>query len=70
MVEVLCFGGVIFGWGSLVFVLKEEGFYLDACSHEDTQANAAVLTIDNVNKSHPASVGNICSLQHDTSKSL
>ena len=30
--EVVLFGGVIFGWGSLVFILKEEGFYLDYCS--------------------------------------
>ena len=31
-VEVVCFGGVIFGWGSLVFILKEEGFYLNLCT--------------------------------------
>ena len=59
MVEVLCFGGVIFGWGSLVFVLKEEGFYLDACSDEPPSANDELQTIDidNLNKSDPAAVG-------------
>ncbi|KAK3597276.1 hypothetical protein CHS0354_005035 [Potamilus streckersoni] len=30
-VEIVCFGGIIFGWGSLVFVLKEEGFYHSEC---------------------------------------
>ncbi|KAL3837412.1 hypothetical protein ACJMK2_022771 [Sinanodonta woodiana] len=30
-VEIVCFGGIIFGWGSLVFVLKEEGFYRSEC---------------------------------------
>lgn len=37
--EVVCFAGIVYGWGSLVFILKEEGFYLDACidkSQEDT----------------------------------
>ncbi|XP_069128332.1 equilibrative nucleobase transporter 1-like [Argopecten irradians] len=30
-VEILFFGGIIYGWGSLVFVLKEEGFYYEEC---------------------------------------
>lgn len=29
--ETFFFGGIIYGWGSLVFVLKEEGFYSDLC---------------------------------------
>lgn len=33
--EVVLFAGVIFGWGSLVFILKEEGFYLDSCTESD-----------------------------------
>ena len=36
--EVVLFGGVIFGWGSLVFILKEEGFYLDMCTNEQKTA--------------------------------
>ena len=47
--EVLCFGGVLFGWGSLVFILKEEGFYLDLCTdtqrHNDPQSNLADLAV-------------------------
>ena len=31
MLENFLFGGIFFGWGSLVFTLKEEGFYLDLC---------------------------------------
>ncbi|XP_052804245.1 equilibrative nucleobase transporter 1-like isoform X2 [Mya arenaria] len=30
--EVVLFAGVLFGWGSLVFILKEEGFYLEECA--------------------------------------
>ncbi|XP_048476828.1 equilibrative nucleobase transporter 1-like isoform X2 [Rhincodon typus] len=29
--ECLCFAGVIFGWASLVFVLKKEGYFHDLC---------------------------------------
>ena len=31
MLENFLFGGIFFGWGSLVFTLKDEGFYLDLC---------------------------------------
>ncbi|XP_060571702.1 equilibrative nucleobase transporter 1-like [Ruditapes philippinarum] len=41
--EVVLFGGVIFGWGSLVFILKEEGFYLDYCTHEETGNNSNIV---------------------------
>lgn len=29
--ECLGFGGLIYGWGSLLFVLKTEGLYMDLC---------------------------------------
>lgn len=29
--EVVCFVGIIYGWGFLVFILKEEGFYFENC---------------------------------------
>ncbi|KAH9502318.1 hypothetical protein Btru_073451 [Bulinus truncatus] len=29
--ECIGFGGLIFGWGSFVYVLKDEGFYQDLC---------------------------------------
>ena len=31
--ECLGFGGLLYGWGSLVYVLKEEGLYLDLCDN-------------------------------------
>lgn len=33
LVEVILFSGLPFGWGSLVFVLKEEGVYSDLCGY-------------------------------------
>lgn len=32
MLECLCFSGVIFGYATLVFVLKEEGYFSQLCS--------------------------------------
>ncbi|RVE67283.1 hypothetical protein OJAV_G00101490 [Oryzias javanicus] len=31
LVECLCFAGAVFGWASLVFVLKEEGYFNSMC---------------------------------------
>ena len=31
LVECLCFAGAVFGWASLVFVLKTEGFFSSLC---------------------------------------
>ncbi|XP_041845789.1 solute carrier family 43 member 3-like [Melanotaenia boesemani] len=31
LVECLCFAGAVFGWASLVFVLKEEGYFTSLC---------------------------------------
>ncbi|XP_053408088.1 uncharacterized protein LOC123559920 isoform X7 [Mercenaria mercenaria] len=42
--EVLLFGGVIYGWGSLVFILKEEGFYSDYCTENDIGNNPDYLS--------------------------
>ena len=30
-IEIVLFSGIVFGWGSLVFVLKDEGIYADLC---------------------------------------
>lgn len=52
-IEVLLFGGIFFGWGSLVFVLKEEGLYADLCSKNmhvsksDTSAAVTTASISN-----------------------
>ncbi|XP_072044204.1 equilibrative nucleobase transporter 1-like [Amphiura filiformis] len=34
--EMFIFGGVIAGWASLVYVLKEEGYYSDSCAFNET----------------------------------
>lgn len=31
LVECLCFAGAVFGWASLVFVLKTEGYFSSLC---------------------------------------
>ncbi|XP_061581395.1 solute carrier family 43 member 3b isoform X1 [Cololabis saira] len=33
LVECLCFAGAVFGWASLVFVIKEEGYFSSLCSN-------------------------------------
>lgn len=42
--EVVLFAGVIFGWGSLVYILKEEGFYLDTCAENNMNAVPTLLS--------------------------
>ncbi|KAJ8372243.1 hypothetical protein AAFF_G00293620 [Aldrovandia affinis] len=43
LVECLCFAGVVFGWASLVFVLKTDGYFSDFCINV-TRANSSVYT--------------------------
>jgi len=31
LLECLCFAGAVFGWASLVFVLKEDGYFRSFC---------------------------------------
>lgn len=31
LLECLCFAGVVFGWASLMFILKSEGYFGDLC---------------------------------------
>ncbi|XP_057186698.1 solute carrier family 43 member 3a isoform X2 [Triplophysa rosa] len=31
LLECLCFAGIVFGWASLMFVLKSEGYFSDMC---------------------------------------
>ncbi|XP_041379286.1 solute carrier family 43 member 3-like [Gigantopelta aegis] len=35
VIEIMLFSGLIFGWGSLVYVLKDEGIYADLCDCTD-----------------------------------
>lgn len=42
MLECLCFAGVVFGYASLVFVLKEDGYFSELCS-SDTGSNSTLI---------------------------
>ncbi|KAL1023639.1 hypothetical protein UPYG_G00043860 [Umbra pygmaea] len=44
LVECLCFAGVVFGWASIVFVLKSDGYFTDLCVNTTTGPNHTVLT--------------------------
>ncbi|XP_061100565.1 equilibrative nucleobase transporter 1-like isoform X2 [Conger conger] len=48
LVECLCFAGVVFGWASLVFVLKEDGYFSEFCVNStganNTGAKNSVFT--------------------------
>lgn len=37
--ECLLFGGLLYGWGSIEFVLKEEGIYADLCAGKEHGGN-------------------------------
>ncbi|GFS19643.1 large neutral amino acids transporter small subunit 4 [Elysia marginata] len=41
--EIAVFGGVIFGWGSLVYVFKGEDLYGNLCGNETTHGSTASL---------------------------
>ena len=42
LVECLCFAGVVFGYASLVFVLKEDEYFQDLCVNV-TGANSTLV---------------------------
>lgn len=43
ILECLCFAGVVFGYASLVFVLKEDGYFSQLCDTvPDTNSNATI----------------------------
>uniref|UniRef100_A0A3P8ZY50 Solute carrier family 43 member 3a n=1 Tax=Esox lucius TaxID=8010 RepID=A0A3P8ZY50_ESOLU len=44
LVECLCFAGVVFGFASLVFVLKTDGYFTDLCVDTTTGPNGTVQT--------------------------
>ena len=50
--ECLGFGGLIYGWVSLVYILKDEGLYLDLCdgvrNMSDTVQSIAVTVATNI----------------------
>ena len=44
--ECLLFGGLLYGWGSLVFVLKDEGVYANLCPISETESNSSNLSVN------------------------
>ena len=43
--EILLFSGLVFGWGSLVYVLKQEGYMSDVCAANKNNFTAkSILT--------------------------
>ena len=44
--ECLLFGGLLYGWGSLVFVLKDEGVYANLCHISETESNSSNLSVN------------------------
>ncbi|KAK3739281.1 hypothetical protein RRG08_050485 [Elysia crispata] len=61
--EVITFGGLIYGWGSLVYILKDEGLYMELCATDVDNTNSTVV-VNQVN----SSVENVA-LTTDTSNS-
>ncbi|XP_041957577.1 solute carrier family 43 member 3a [Alosa sapidissima] len=45
LLECLCFAGVVFGWASLAFVLKADGYFSDLCVNK-TESNSTLLNTD------------------------
>ncbi|MBN3311696.1 S43A3 protein, partial [Atractosteus spatula] len=45
LVECMCFAGLVFGWASLVFVLKSDGYFSSLCSNH-TDSNGTQHTVD------------------------
>ncbi|XP_050393694.1 equilibrative nucleobase transporter 1 [Patella vulgata] len=45
--ETLLFGGLIYGWGSLVFILIDEGVYSDLCEHIPVNLTSNISLVSN-----------------------
>ncbi|XP_059147498.1 equilibrative nucleobase transporter 1-like [Physella acuta] len=60
--ECLGFGGLIYGWGSLLFVLKTEGLYKDLCplieNQTDTDNSTILLSENATSTNQTAQKGN------------
>lgn len=44
LLECLCFTGVVFGWASLAFVLKTDGYFSDYCVNVTTPNSSLLNT--------------------------
>lgn len=49
VLETWGFAGIIFGWGSLVFILKDEGLFLDLCDKKNSSALNITLDFGSAN---------------------
>ncbi|XP_064604551.1 equilibrative nucleobase transporter 1-like [Liolophura sinensis] len=48
VLECLLFGGLVYGWGSLVFVFKKEGIYAELCSHRGDNSSNITIPAENM----------------------
>ena len=46
--EIILYSGQLFGWSSLLYVLKQEGFYKDICEFQFKTQNESMLTDDEI----------------------
>ncbi|KAL5019378.1 hypothetical protein ScPMuIL_005100 [Solemya velum] len=56
IVETFLFGGLVFGWASLVFVFKQEGIYADLCGKKN-RTETSSLYGESCEINHTAAVG-------------
>ncbi|KAI8502761.1 Trafficking protein particle complex subunit 9 [Branchiostoma belcheri] len=43
VLEMLLFSGIIYGWTSLVYILKQEGYFSDSCNTTTTDSQVSKL---------------------------
>ncbi|XP_064607134.1 equilibrative nucleobase transporter 1-like [Liolophura sinensis] len=48
VLECMLFGGLVYGWGSLVFVLKKEGIYAELCFHRGDNSSNITTPAENM----------------------
>jgi len=47
LIEVFIYGGQLFGWASILFVLKKEGFYEDLCTYDESEIKYSQTSLAN-----------------------
>lgn len=62
-VECLLFGGLLYGWASVNFVLKKEGIYADLCQNEMNITSADVKYLNGSENGSAANVVSVVTLQ-------
>lgn len=48
MLECLCFAGVVFGYVSLVFVLKDDGYFSELCVSNFTETGEKTIAFRHI----------------------